>query len=204
MKKSFMMIFVVLLSAFFAFSCASGPKRTVKRTASDTTVDLSGRWNDTDSRLVAEEMIKDVLNRPWLTDFTTEEDKKPVVIVGTIRNRSSEHINTRTFVKDLERELINSGRVTFVASREERAEVREEREDQQSQSREGTASRLAAETGADFMLQGGINSIVDAVEGRKIKFYQIDMELINLETNEKAWIGSKKIKKDIAQDSKSW
>ncbi|HOW52956.1 MAG TPA: penicillin-binding protein activator LpoB [bacterium] len=190
---------VVLLTV----SCATG-NRTVERTSADTAIDLSGHWNDTDSRLVAEEMVADVTQRPWLEEFSTASGKKPVVIVGQVKNKTAEHIQTDTFIKDLERELINGGRVKFVAADKERAALRQEREDQQSQATEDTAKRLAAETGADFMLQGMISSVTDAVEGKKVVFYQVDLELVNIESNEKVWIGSKKIKKVISQDSHKW
>lgn len=173
--------------------------KSVQRVAVDEVRDLSGRWNDTDSRLVAEEMLSDVLRRPWLSTFTASAGRKPVVIVGTVRNLSSEHIEMGTFVKDIERELINSGSVRFVASSAERSEVRDERLDQQSFATEESAKRLAAETGADYMLKGGIKTLIDAVDGQQVKFYQIDMELIHVENNEKVWIGSKKIKKVVKQ-----
>jgi penicillin-binding protein activator len=172
---------------------------SVQRVAADEVRDLSGRWNDTDSRLVAEEMLGDVLRRPWLSDFKMKAGRNPVVIVGTVRNLSSEHIEMGTFVKDIERELINSGTVRFVASSAERSEVRDERMDQQSFSTEESAKRLAAETGADYMLKGSIKTLIDAVSGQQLKYYQVDMELIHIENNEKVWIGSKKIKKVVKQ-----
>ena len=174
--------------------CAS---TSVKRISSDEVVDLSGRWNDTDSRLVAEEMVKDVLKRPWLENFRNKNGKAPTVIVGTVLNRSHEHISVQTFTKDLERELINSGRVQFVASKSEREEIREERIDQQTSSSMETAKGLGKEIGADYMLKGTINSIQDEEGRRKVVYYQIDLELIDLESNMKAWIGDKKIKKFI-------
>lgn len=172
---------------------------SVQRIGVDEVRDLSGRWNDTDSRLVAEEMLGDVLRRPWLGDFKTKAGRNPVVIVGTVRNLSSEHIEMGTFVKDIERELINSGTVRFVASSDERSEVRAERLDQQSNASEESAKRLAAETGADYMLKGSIKTLIDAISGQQVKYYQVDMELIHIENNEKIWIGSKKIKKVVRQ-----
>jgi uncharacterized protein (TIGR02722 family) len=183
------------------FSCATA---RVSRLEADKTTDLSGRWNDTDSRLVAEEMVGDALSRPWLKGYISSEGKKPIVIVGTVRNKSSEHIETLTFIKNIERELINSGSVRFVASNTERQEIREEREDQQSWASERTVKRLAAETGADFMMQGVITSITDAAEGKKVVYYQVNMELVNLESNEKVWIGEKKIKKSIERSGSKW
>jgi uncharacterized protein (TIGR02722 family) len=176
-----------------------GSSRTVERVEPDQTIDLSGDWNDTDSRLVAEEMIKDVLNRPWLGDFKGDSKRTPVVIVGTVRNRTSEHIATTAFIKNLERELINSGRVDFVANKEERDEVRDERTDQQEFSSAETLKKFQQETGADFMLRGDITSIVDQEEGTRVKYYQVNLELVNIETNKKAWIGEKKLKKVVSQ-----
>ncbi len=182
---------------------ACGPSRQVSRIDSKEVTDLSGKWNDTDSRLVAEEMISDLLMRPWLTDFMTDQGKKPVVIVGKVRNKSSEHIAIETFTKDIERELINSGKVTFVASKEEREQVREERKDQQDFASPESFKEFYKELGADFLMSGVINSIQDAIEGEKVVYYQIDLELINIETNAKVWLGNKKIKKYIGQDKYS-
>ncbi len=192
---------VVLLTVMVLVSCAS---TTVKRTDSEEVIDLSGRWNDTDSRLVAEEMVSDSLSRPWLTDYIAARGEKPVLIVGTIRNKSSEHIETGVFVKDIERELINSGKVKFVASKIERDEIREERKDQQTFATMETVKDLVAETGADFMMIGQITSVTDAVDGKKVVLYQVDMEIINLESNEKVWIGSKEVKKFIKKSKTSW
>jgi len=183
--------------------CASTPK--VERTAVDTTIDVSGRWNDADSRMVSEEMIRDCLDRPWLEIFRdTHGGKRPTVIVGRVRNRSHEHINVQTFVKDLERALINSGRVQFVASKSERAGVREERRDMAKHASEETMKGPGEEIGADFMLIGTINTIRDEAGGKAVMFYQTNLELINMSNNVKAWIGEKKIKKVIKKSRFSW
>ncbi|HEY5647952.1 MAG TPA: penicillin-binding protein activator LpoB, partial [Nitrospiria bacterium] len=179
----------------FASGCAS---TKIERVDPGTTTDLSGRWNDTDSRLVAEEMIQDVLSRPWLGRFSgAHGGTPPTVIVGTVTNKSHEHISIQTFIKDLERELTNDGRVRFVASKTERDEVREERLDQQTHSSRETTKALGEETGADFMLKGTINTILDEAKGTKVIYYQVDLELFDMEKNIKEWAGQKKIKKII-------
>ena len=175
----------------------AGCSPTVTRVDTDSVTDLSGNWNDTDSRLVAKEMIQDVLSRNWLSKFNRAKGKAPTVIVGTVRNLSHEHINTRTFIADMERELINSGEVEFVASASDRKEVRQEVKEQDLHASEETRKAMGNEVGADFMLQGSINTIVDAVSGEQARFYQIDLTLIELGTNRKVWLGQKKIKKTI-------
>ncbi len=186
---------VVLMAVMLAGLAACKPE--VTRVDANKVTDLSGAWNDTDSRLVAEEMVADALSRPWFLKFRSRHHKAPTVIVGTIRNLSHEHINTRTFIADIERALINSGDVDFVASRDERQEIRDERKEQDLNASEATRKAMGQETGADFILQGSINSIVDAVEDEQARFYQVDLSLIDLLTNRKVWLGQKKIKKTI-------
>ncbi len=196
-------VVVLGLLALLIAGCGGGG-RTVTRLDSEQVTDLSGGWNDTDARLVAEEMVRDALARPWLNDFSRATGNKPVVTVGTFRNQTSEHINTETFSKDFERELINSGQVRFVAARDQRAEIRDERQEQQEFASRETVKKLREETGADFVLLGSVKDIVDEIEGVKTVFYQTDFELINVETTEKVWIGTKKIKKGISQGSRKW
>lgn len=186
---------VVLLASAWLMLGLAACSTQVTRLEPTEVKDLSGAWNDTDSRLVSEEMVQDALARPWISDYTGAKKKPPVVIVGEVRNLSHEHINVNTFVADLERALINSGRVEFVASRIERGEVRDERRDQDIHAREETRKAMGQETGADFMLKGTINTIID-VEGKtQVRYYQVDLNLISLVDNRKVWVGQKKIKK---------
>lgn len=184
-----------LLLLLLLLLTACGTK--VSRIEVDEVRDLSGRWNDTDSRLVAETMVQDCLNHYWLGQFTGRAGRQPDVIVGRILNRSSEHISTEAFTKDLERALINSGRANFVASSEERLGVREERLDQDIHASPETRKAPGQEAGADFMLIGSINSIVDREGGDRVVYYQVNLELVDMTTNRKVWIGDKKIKKFV-------
>lgn len=173
----------------------------VTRMGADQSIDLSGAWNDTDSQLVAREMITDALSRPWLTNFSAHRSKTPAVIVGSVRNLSHEHINVRTFVAELERELVNSGRVEFVASRNDRNEIRDERKDQDLHASEDTRNAAGQERGADFMLQGQINTIIDVNDNKQVRYYQVDLTLVSMADNRKVWLGQKKIKK-LVENSK--
>jgi len=185
----------VLAGTVLLGGCASETK--VTRVDTEVVTDLSGRWNDTDSRMVAETMVKEALGSPWLENYTRSKNKQPVVVVGTILNRSHEHIDVQTFVTDLSRELTNSQKVTFVAGKGEREEIREERREQAVHALEDTQKAPGREIGADYMLKGNISTILDESEGVKAVFYQVDLELIDLQNNVKSWFGQKKIKKVI-------
>jgi PBP1b-binding outer membrane lipoprotein LpoB len=123
--------------------------------------------------------------------------KRPIVIVGTIRNKSTEHIAVGTFIGDIERAFINSGEAEVVASPEEREQIRDERADQQQYSSEETMAKWGREHGANYMMSGVINSIEDQEGDNMVVFYQVDLNLIDLESNTKVWQGQKKIKKLI-------
>jgi len=188
---------LTLIAALSAGMILNGCSTSVKRLDAGEVTDLSGEWNDTDSRLVSEEMIRDVLGRPWIDRFIAEKGNRPAVIVGEVRNLSHEHINVATFINDIERELINSGGVDFVASKTERGEIRDERKDQELNASAQTAKAMGQEFGADFMLKGSINTILDSEGDEQVRFYQIDLNLISLADNRKVWAGQKKIKKLI-------
>jgi hypothetical protein len=187
----------VIVIAVGLLSVGCGAETKVTRVDSGVVTDLSGRWNDTDSRMVAESMVKEALSNPWLDSFTRSKSRQPVVVVGTIVNRSHEHINVQTFVTDLQRELTNSQKVTFVAGKGEREEIREERKEQATFAREDTQKAPGRELGADYLMRGNISTILDEAEGTKAVFYQVDLEMVDLENNVKSWYGQKKIKKVI-------
>lgn len=163
--------------------------------------DLSGAWNDTDSQMVATEMMQDVLSRDWIGEFKGDKKRKPAVIVGEVRNLSHEHISVSTFVQEVQRNLINSGKVKFVASSTEREEIRGERSDQDIHASEATRKAMGKETGADFMLKGTINTIIDASGSDQLRYYQVNLTLISLVDNEIVWNGEKKIKKFVARSN---
>jgi hypothetical protein len=188
---------VAILSVIVAGLAGCGAETKVTRVDAGVVTDLSGRWNDTDSRIVAESMVKEALEYPWLNTFSQTKRRQPVVVVGTVLNNSHEHINVQTFVTDLERELTNSQKITFVAGKTEREEVRTERKEQAMYAREDTQKAPGKEMGADYMMKGTIATILDEADGTKAMFYQVDLQMVDLESNAKVWFGQKKIKKVI-------
>lgn len=185
--------FSLLLSITIFSSCA----HKVTRVDPNEQIDLSGRWNNTDSRLVSEEMTSRIINANWRLNHQQKEGKKPVVIIGTIYNKSHEHIEAETFVKDVEREFLKSELVGLVQGGKKREELRAEKADQQTNASQSTMKKFGLENGADYILTGSINSIVDSQKRKKEVYYQVDLELTNIKTNEVVWIGDKKIAKFI-------
>ncbi len=189
------LFFSLLLSGSLFFA---GCSHKVTRIDPAEQVDISGRWNNTDSRLVAEDMTKTILGANWITDhMSTKNGQRPVVIVGFVSNKSHEHIEAETFVKDVENSFISTQKVRLVQGGKKREELRGEKADQQNNASVSTMKKFGLEHGADYILQGSINSIVDSHKRKKVVYYQTNLELTNIETNEVVWIGEKKIAKYV-------
>ncbi len=191
---------VLLPFLSFLFLLTSCMTHKVERVTVDESIDLSGRWNDTDSRMVADDMVDQILSGNWINDhLNSNNGSKPIVVVGLIYNKSHEHINSDTFIKDIEKAFINSGKVRLVQAGDKREELRKERAAQQEFASIETAKQWGKELGADYMLNGDVNSIVDTYKKERVNYYQTNLELSNLETNEIVWMGDKKIKKYITK-----
>lgn len=192
-------VFALVLMLVLLAACGS---REVTRTETDTVTDLSGRWNDTDARIVADSIIDQCLNGRWvagsrLTDAGRGEAELPVILVGGVRNQSIEHINVDVFMSEIERSLLNSGEFRIASGGRERDEIRGERRDQTIFASPETAAAFGREIGADYVMTGTVNSIEDQEGDTRAVFYQVNIELIDVESALKVWMGSTEIKKII-------
>ena len=202
-SKSILATVLILGTVVFVNGC--GKSVEVARVNSGKEIALTDKWNDEDSRLVAEEMINDMLSYPWISQFNQRfPGKEPLVTVQRVRNKSHEHIAVDTFVNDIKRAVIRSGKAGFIATLEERQDTRAELADQDMNASADTRMEMGEEDGANFALSGTINSIVDQLDNQRVTYYQVDLKLINLQTAREVWNGSKKIKKFMERKSFSF
>ena len=189
-----MTIAAIAVSGVLISSCS----RQVTRVSTDETIDISGNWNNSDARMVAQEMTQTILSHAWYGNHVEKNPgKKPVVVVGMVQNKSHEHIDAETFVKDVEQSFIQTQKVRLVQGGKKREELRAEKADQQANASVSTMKKFGLENGADYILQGSVNSIVDSHKRRKVVYYQVNLELTDIQTNEVVWIGDKKITKYV-------
>ncbi len=193
--------FVLALSLSVASVLTGCVSSTVERVDFDSQQDLSGYWNDTDARIVSNDLAEQLTDSSWYNKFIQENDRKPVIIIGSIRNNTDEHINTSIISKKLEISLINTGKVLSVANSSERKEIRDERDDQQINASIDSAKNIGNETAADFMLRGDIKTIVDSDGLKSVRTYFITAELVDIETNTKIWLGENSTIKKVIRYS---
>jgi penicillin-binding protein activator len=186
----------ILLPVFcitILFSCS----RTVTRIDPSTEIDLSGRWNDTDSRKVADQMIYDLFQSDAFKKYAASLDHKPVIIVGMIKNKTSEHIDAGNYVKKFEMVIHNSGLAELVESDEFRDKLRQERAAQQDFADPATVAAWGKEQGADVMLFGEMNSETDTYNKKRVVNYITTLYLTDIETSKRVWYGQNEIKKFV-------
>ncbi len=191
---------VCVAAAGLAASVVScGPtRRDVERVDPETKVDLDYRFNDTDARQVWQGMVNDSTFRGWINRWQGEHSgNRPIMIVGPIKNNTQDYINMNLFTRNFEREMLNTGNVRVVSMRDQRGDLRDERLQGQEWNSPETRKLMKNELGADLMLMGDVNDVVErSLDNRQVsKYYQENLELTNIETNEKVWIGSVEIKK---------
>ena len=193
------------LAVAAATACA-GPTTQVRRLDTTMVTDLSGGWNDTDSRLTAEGLIGECFASDWLPAFAGAHSRKPAVRVRGVANKSDEHIDAQVFIKNIERAMIHSGKVTVLAQEGGEITAMEGEQLRAASGRLADASRAALghETGADYVVAVRIASVLDEIQGAKAKLYQVDFELIGASSGEKVWIGEHQIKKMVTQGKSKW
>ena len=182
-----------LLLVVIMIGCA----RSVTRVDPNQSMDLSGRWNDTDSRLVANKMIADLLANEKFKEYAKQLGKKPAIVVGLVRNKTSEHIDSDTYIKKMELAIFNSGVADLVESDVFRDKLRLERAQQQDFADPATLAQWGKEVGANLMLFGDMTSETDVYQNRRLVNYITTLFLTDMETNKRVWYGQEEIKKYV-------
>lgn len=185
----------LLLSAGVMTSCQT----TQGNYADPNKVEIvDDRWNETDARLTAEQMIGSALSKAWLKEFTREsQGKRPFVLVDDFENRTSEQIDTKAIFEAVRNELINSGQVRFLDGAQRQKILEEYKYQQSGVVKQGAAKGPGKQQAADFFMVGAISSQEAEADGYKTVTYQVEMRLTNIESSEIVWTEIKKIKKQF-------
>ena len=198
--KKFAFLFAAVFTGLIMVSCGS---TKVSRVDSDEVIDLDGYWNESDVRIVCDSLIEECISSPRIAKFEGQQGRAPVVIIDSIRNQSSEHIDTSIVEKKFQTAIINSGVMEFVSSSTERQALREEKADQADHSTYDTAKEMDQETGADFMLKGSVKTIVQCAGDKTVRTYYVYAELHDIRTNKIVWMAENDSIKKVIKRQKA-
>ncbi len=179
-------------------SCAPREFTQGKYDNPDEALLLDDKFNESDAKALIEDMITSLADHPVFKDARVP----PIVQVETVRNKTSEHVDTKALTDSLRTQLIKTGRVRF-SNKEDRDTVSEELDYQNDSGRvrADTRKRRDGSIGTDYVLTGDLISNVQQVGGRKAIYYRLTLNLTNVTTNLIEWSDEKPIRKKYKKQS---
>ncbi|KYG60662.1 penicillin-binding protein activator LpoB [Bdellovibrio bacteriovorus] len=190
MKKN---LTLAALSLSFVALASCGPKAFVKGQYDDVNREnlMNDQWSETDMQKAVADLVASLMNAPAINNAK----KMPVVMVTGLQNKTSEHIDTQSIMDMVRVELMKSGKVGFI-DKEARQDISDEYNYQNSgmveqESKKGPGGQI----GADFIINGRLDSIVQEVGKDKSVYYKLTLNLTNLKTSMITWSDQKQIRK---------
>jgi uncharacterized protein (TIGR02722 family) len=185
-------MYVAITALALTIGCA-GPRAFTKGTYEDpqTIALLDDRFNENDMQLIAKKMVNSIVEAP----LSTDNSQLPVIMLGKMRNRTTEHIDMVALSDKIKTALIQSGKLRFVDIAN-RPDIAAEYEYQQSGYVDPAQAKAPGkQTGSDFLLTGTLSSNVQEVGKDKLVYYKATFQITNLETSEIVWTDEKEIRK---------
>lgn len=198
-------LFVMTLIAGAALlpACSSQNETITRVDPMKGGIDVNSRFNATDAHQMAEYLINDVLSKPWIANAAAansaagQQDPRPLVVLGSVKNATQDYsVDMEMVTNQLQEELVNSGRVRVVAAKDIREELRAERFDTEFAD-PATVLKKANEKKAKFMILGRLLENVQVSGDGKTKdvYFELRLEMTDIETTEKVWIRTARSRK---------
>lgn len=166
---------------------------------------IDDKWNEADAHKTAEILINSMISKPWLEEYQKGgKGKRPVLLVDDVENRTDEHIDTKALTEFVRDELVNSGKIRFVDAAKREKILSEIKYQQSGAVNKATAKQTGKQTGADFMLSGGISSQVHKMDDTKTVTYLTNLILTDFETGEIVWSQKYEVKKKFKRSGSGW
>jgi penicillin-binding protein activator len=158
---------------------------------------LNDLWSETDMQKTVADLVSGMTAHPAISNAK----RPPIVMVTKLQNKTNEHIDTQNIMDMIRVELSRGGKTAFV-DKEAREDVAEEYNYQNSgMVSDETKKKAGGQIGADFIVNGRLDSIVQEVGKDKTVFYKVTLNLTNLKTNIIVWSDYKQIRKKFRKRS---
>lgn len=191
-----------LLLPTLLLAAACGPRAFTRGVYADPNAIemLSDQFNENDLQLIAKKMVDSLAGSKAFAAI----QGKPVVVIGRLRNSTSEHIDMRSLGDKIQVQLARTEKFSFL-DKGAREEIAEEYDYQGAgYVKEGTAKARGEQAAADYLLTGDIASIVQEVGADKVVYYKMTMKLSNLRSGIVDWTDEKELRKKFEKRGVSW
>ncbi len=182
---------LLILSASILSGC--GPKAFTQGGYDDPNkvILLDDKFGENDMQLISNKLVDSLVQY----DKIEGAKQPPLVMVGKVRNHTSEHIDIKSLTDKIRTALIRSGKFRF-ADKEARDEIAEEYEYQAGKNVDkSTAKGPGKQVGVGYLITGDVASNVQEVGNDKVIYYKVTLNLTNLETNVIEWSDDKEVRK---------
>ena len=196
MKKS---VVALLGLAVLLGGCSNKVSYGDAQAVETTTVD----FGSTDLQKIAGEMTESMLSSGAVAQIT--QGNRPIVFVESIKNKTSEHIDTESVTDSISTKLLNSGKFRFVDM--DRVEAVRSQLDFQNNDElvnQSSAIQFGKMFGAQYMLYGNLSSIVKKAGSDEDVYYKMTMRLMDLETGLIEWADETEIRKQQEKSLLGW
>ncbi|MBX3020337.1 MAG: penicillin-binding protein activator LpoB [Bdellovibrionales bacterium] len=172
-----------------------GPRQFVKGQYDENVEDanlLTDKWSESDMQKAVKDLVASAVSHPAIANAK----RPPIVMVTRLQNKTSEHVDTQSITDMFQVELMRSGKVTFV-DKAAREDIAEEYDYQDSGMVERESKKgKGGQVGADFIMNGRLDSIVQEAGKDKTIYYKMTMNLTNLKTGLIQWTDHKQLRKE--------
>lgn len=151
---------------------------------------VTNEFGSTDLQMIAETMVGSLLE-------TGIFQGRPTVTIATVRNKTSEYIDTTNVMSSIRTALTKSGKVRFVANINEMQNQVDElqRQNQSGLYKGNTMAKMGRMTAARYRLEGELTSIVKQNNTTKDVFYKFTLNMLDNEEGTIEWAEEKEIRK---------
>jgi hypothetical protein len=203
-KLNFIQLGIILPSVLILSGCAM-----FRVKVSDTDVnkmpEMDARYGPQDLRRLSDELSSEIANCSILTNQPTN----PIMIIYGVQPRTETFVDTQALTDRIKTSLIKTGRVQFV-NESRRDQLMKEQGFQAQSATDDTRTAIGKQLGARYMLTGAIVEMRKTtgaqvrVSKTEMMYYQITMDITDLETGIVAWSTQKEFAREMRQPLIGW
>jgi len=156
---------------------------------------VNADFGSTDLQMIAETMVKSLLESRKVEADPAQPLLPPVVAVARVVNNTSEHIDTKSITDKIRTTLIKSGKVRFSAM-DAQGDLLDQYRHQDVFADTDTAKAAGKQVGAKYILRGDLSSIVKEQGRAKDVYFKFTLNLIDVESAVIHWAEEKEIRKE--------
>jgi uncharacterized protein (TIGR02722 family) len=151
---------------------------------------VTNEFGSTDLQMIAEKMTGSLLETPIFTG-------RPTVTISSVKNKTSEYIDTTNVMNSIQTALVKSGKIRFVRSIGEMQQGVDElqRQNQSGLYKQGSTAKVGQMTAAKYQIEGELTSIVKNSQQTKDVFYKFTLKLFDVQEGTVEWQDEKEIRK---------